>query len=465
MLPSSRRAFVSNHLHSALLLTGLSHVLGSQAAGAIPIIRENCNAQTMTPPTARQTWYTKDLSQSASQTHAWPITSTTSEGQAGQLDGNKDTFFSDAAIKNRIFHWGTAVLALIQKYQQNPLRASRILSYTHVAMHDAWVLMDRELTRNKTSPTTACEYAAHRAASLLLAHFYPNEPIGRFEAEFVYLTHNSTVTKSALTRAGAVGASVASQLIERSWQDGAARVWNMKLRPAAFDGIWLPAFPLHAVNPTEGMAPTWQAWTKPSTQRYNPPAAPRPGSTQYKQEVLQIRDINRNLTAAESEAATRWNLEAGSVTPAGVWFQLAREEIYKHLDFCKHAHSQELVLQVLTDVSVAMHDAFIACWGIKFRDWSERPITAVRRHLDPKFLPLLVTPSFPGYVSGHATVSSAAAGVLSHHFPLRKKHFGILAQEAADSRLWGGIHFESDNQQGLLLGAAVSEDLIRHRYS
>jgi hypothetical protein len=107
-----------------------------------------------------------------------------------------------------------------------------------------------------------------------------------------------------------------------------------------------------------------------------------------------------------------------------------------------------------------MHDAFIACWQIKYRDWSERPITAIRRMLDPTFVPLLVTPGFPAYVSGHATISAAAAGVLSRLVPRLADDFEKQAEEAAMSRLWGGIHFRCDNEEGLRLGRSVAKDVL-----
>lgn len=121
----------------------------------------------------------------------------------------------------------------------------------------------------------------------------------------------------------------------------------------------------------------------------------------------------------------------------------------------------QLALVTTAAVAVAMHDAFVACWRIKMRDWSERPITAVRRMFDPAFVPLLVTPGFPSYVSGHATVSAAASAVLAQFFPLRAAFFERSAEEAAASRLWGGIHFTSDNEEGLRLGRSVGRDVLR----
>jgi hypothetical protein len=358
-----------------------------------------------------------------------------------------------------LFHWGTSVLGLVQKYQQNPLRASRILSYVHVGMHDAWLQTQIALEKEINS-TPQCAIACHRAASLLLSHFYPNEARERFEAEFIYLTASLTLTDQDRSLVIKTGTEVAVQLIQRSWQDGAARHWDLKQRPAAFPGIWSPAYPLYAVNPTEGMAAQWLPWVTPKTDRYIPPKAALPSSINYESEIQHVIEVSKHLTASQAEAAKRWNLEAGSATPAGVWFQLAKVALRKNLSQCQIDNREALALCVLTDLTVAMHDAFIACWVVKFRDWSERPITAIRRTVDPQFTPLLVTPSFPSYVSGHATISAAAAVVLSHHFPNDQQHYRHLAEEAANSRLWGGIHFDIDNKEGLLLGASVGLEVL-----
>ncbi len=223
--------------------------------------------------------------------------------------------------------------------------------------------------------------------------------------------------------------------------------------------MWQPTFPLYGANPTEGMAPHWQPWIVPDPRRHDPPQPPRPGSARHREETREVLAVSRALTPQQRRAALAWHLDAGSVTPAGVWMEhtLAAEGVSSGASSVDTAGE---FLQVMAAVSVAMHDAFIACWRVKMRDWSERPITAVRRDLDPRFIPLLVTPGFPGYVSGHAAVSGAAAEVLGAMFPARQADFLAQAEEAAESRLWGGLHFRSDNEEGLRLGRAVGREVV-----
>lgn len=467
MLQVSKRKFFSNYLCKLTLYSGFSFFAYGSTAETTSLAKQFCNTKENIAISMQKTWFVKSLPNSllvgADFTKQTPQNALDTAAQGTQTSDAAKNFKNSTGI----FHWGTSVLSLVQKYQQNPLRASRILSYVHVGMHDAWVLTQTSSAINSSGSNrlAICEYAAHRTASLLLGHFYPNESTARFEAEFLYLTSSLNLSNPHQGIATKLGEYVAEQLIDRSWQDGAALVWNLKLRPKDFNGIWSPAFPLYAVNPTEGMAAQWQPWVKPNANRYVPPKASLPGSIDYQRELQQVLDVNKKLTATEMEAAKRWNLEAGSVTPAGVWFQLAKEEIRKSLTQCDKESRKLLALSVLTDLSVAMHDAFIACWAIKFRDWSERPITAIRRSLDPEFQSLLVTPGFPSYVSGHATVSAAAALVLSHYFPNQQKNYQLLAQEAANSRLWGGIHFDSDNKEGLLLGASVGSEVLSSKLS
>jgi hypothetical protein len=137
-------------------------------------------------------------------------------------------------------------------------------------------------------------------------------------------------------------------------------------------------------------------------------------------------------------------------------------------------------MKVHTMVSIALMDGFIACWDEKFRSNRIRPETVIRRHIDPHWKPLLQTPPFPEYLSGHSTISSAAAVVLTHYFgdnfryndtveeryglPARSfNSFQEAAIEAGISRFYGGIHFmdaiDNGRKQGLQVGVWVLQKM------
>ena len=360
---------------------------------------------------------------------------------------------------SRATHWARQILRMVVKYQQNPLRAARAMAHVHVAMHDAW-LHGFHLSQDAISG----ELAAHRAASLVIEHFYPNETPGQFEVQYAWISTKLAVSELTKEFASSLGAQVASAVINRSLRDGAGQVWPLKNRPPDFAGRWQATYPLYAVNPTEGFAGEWRPWVKPDAKRYQPPTAIQPGSPIHAEETREVWRISKELSTQQKHSAERWNLESGSVTPGGIWIQQAIDQLLITAGKSESLNAGfENSLHVLATLSVAIQDAFIACWKIKFRDWSERPITTIRRDLDKDFAPVLVTPGFPGYVSGHATVSAAAAHVLSGFWPARAAAFADMAREAAMSRLWGGIHFRSDNKEGLLLGDAVGQEVWASR--
>jgi hypothetical protein len=392
----------------------------------------------------------------------WFVASLPSADEPIATPASHDAGHSQRAVlapAERLTHWSRQVLGLVVKYQQNPLRAARALSHVQVAMHDAWFHAMRQPQAN----APFAELAAHRAASLVAEQLYANETPGQFEAQFAALAAPLQLQPLQRRSAWRIGQQVADALIARSLRDGAGRVWPLKQRPADFPGIWQPTYPMYAVNPAEAFAPQWRTWLPVAASRYEPPPAWRPGSEQHRSETREVLDVSRTLTEAQKRAANDWNLEAGSVTPGGVWTQLAVQELLRGQSAWPAADgavAMERTLPVLAALSVALHDAFVACWRVKLRDWSERPITAIRREFDAGFAPLLVTPGFPSYVSGHSTISAAAAVVLGHFWPAQATRFEDMAREAAMSRLWGGIHFRSDNDEGFRLGHSIGQEVV-----
>ena len=150
---------------------------------------------------------------------------------------------------------------------------------------------------------------------------------------------------------------------------------------------------------------------------------------------------------------------------------------------CRKANvSLDSAILIHTLVALTLHDAFISCWQEKFASDRIRPEAAINKLIDPSWRPLLQTPPFPEYTSGHSVVSSAVSVVLTHlmgdNFAFRddsEVYFGLperdfqsfyqAANEAAISRLYGGIHFrdacENGVQQGRNIGARVLTSMFR----
>ena len=130
------------------------------------------------------------------------------------------------------------------------------------------------------------------------------------------------------------------------------------------------------------------------------------------------------------------------------------------------------VADVLARLGIAVADGFIACWAAKFEYDLLRPVTYIKKLIDPEWEPLLITPPFPEYPSGHSTQSGAAAVVLANLFgenfaftdstherdgmkPRAYPSFWAAAEEAGISRLYGGIHFRAAIGSGLDQGRCI----------
>jgi len=145
---------------------------------------------------------------------------------------------------------------------------------------------------------------------------------------------------------------------------------------------------------------------------------------------------------------------------------------------CEKAHKGfDEAMQIYTAVSIGLMDAFMCCWDEKYSSNRIRPETAVRNYIDPNWMPLLQTPPFPEYLSGHSVISASSATILSHYFgeqfayrdsvevsyglpPRSFTSFKQAAEEAGVSRFYGGIHYMDAVTNGLTQGNKVGEWVI-----
>jgi len=201
-----------------------------------------------------------------------------------------------------------------------------------------------------------------------------------------------------------------------------------------------------------------------------PPFATDTGSVVFKDAEL-VRTTRAGLTPEQRAIALYWADNAGeSGTPVGHWLSIASQMVSER----KLSAEDAARLMVLT--SLAQADAFIATWGYKYQYNLIRPRTYIRRVADSTWEPLIPTPPFPEYPSGHSTVSAAAATVLAAELgdiafddstgvtignPVRRfDSFTAAAREAGLSRIYGGIHFSYGNLGGRALGACVGTKVV-----
>jgi PAP2 superfamily len=334
-----------------------------------------------------------------------------------------------AAAKDRngaVPKWIGVELAEIAAHRTSPPRAARGLALLSVAMLEA-----------TKAPRGRREAAVAGAAATVLAYQYPD----RADA-FAAL-----IAGERPKRAVAAGRRIGARAIAKARTDGSDAVWFGTVPTGP--GLWMPTPPAFA-PPLEPLVGTWRPWNIKSGSRLRPGPPPAIGSRQYARELREVYEVSQALTDDQKRIADFWADGPGTVTPPGHWNQIALQLI--------HAHrlSDRAAARVLTAINTAQADAFIACWDAKFTYWSERPVTAIRRELDPDWPSYIGTPPFPSYVSGHSTTSGAASEVLAAYFPGKARRLRAWAEEAAVSRLYGGIHFRSDNEAGLALGRKVA---------
>jgi membrane-associated phospholipid phosphatase len=338
-----------------------------------------------------------------------------------------------AAAKDRnptVTRWISVELAEIAAHRTNPPRAARGLALLSVAMQEATKL-----------PRGHRRAAVGGAAVTVLAYLYPD----RADA-FAEL-----VDGERPNHAVAAGRRIGERAVGQARRDGSDAVWfgTVPVGP----GLWLPTPPAFAA-PLEPLVGNWRTWNIRNGSQFRPGPPPAFGSRQYARELREVYDVAQALPDEQKRIADFWADGPGTVTPPGHWNLIALALIGGH------GLSERAAARVLAALNTAQADAFIACWDAKFTYWSERPVTAIRRELDPGWLSYIGTPPFPSYVSGHSTTSGAASRVLGAYFPREARQLRAWAEEAAVSRLYGGIHFRSDNAVGLVLGRRVAKAAI-----
>lgn len=234
---------------------------------------------------------------------------------------------------------------------------------------------------------------------------------------------------------------------------------------------------LKAANPAGATEPWWGTLRPFALKTANectlPEAAPWSTSPQssFYEEARRVYDVSRSLTEEQRQTALYWADNAGQTgTPVGHWLSIG-SQLVQQLSLDAPQAAEMFVLMTL-----AQADAFIAVWHEKYRLNLIRPVTYIRRYIDPKWTPLIPTPPFPEYPSGHSGQSAAAAKVLTEllgavafddstnlsigHQPRRFNSFQEAADQAAMSRFFAGVHFPMGNDGGKVLGRCVGEKVL-----
>jgi len=176
--------------------------------------------------------------------------------------------------------------------------------------------------------------------------------------------------------------------------------------------------------------------------RPGPP--PLTGSQQMKDETAEIYNFVKSPTREQTKIVHFWADGVATATPPGHWDAIAVD------DFISKNFSEVRWARNLALLNMSMMDAAIVCWDTKYTYFNPRPC-----QMDPRIKTTTGLPNFPSYISGHSTFSGAAATILGHIIPERAAAYTAMAAEASLSRMYGGIHYRSDCETGLVIGKNI----------
>ena len=213
-------------------------------------------------------------------------------------------------------------------------------------------------------------------------------------------------------------------------------------------GMWYSA---KGVPPIGILMTKARPWLLDSASQFRSAPPPAYGSPAWKAALDEVKRIGRERTPEQTRVAQLWNAS----DPWERWNDLASAALVRH-------HSSDAdATRVLAVLNAAASDAIIACFDAKYHYWTIRPSQADTTIVLADSVEL---PNFPSYPSGHACSAGAFDGVLGRYFPQDRAEFTRIAEEQAMSRLWGGIHYRFDDDEGLALGRVVARyDAERER--
>jgi len=361
------------------------------------------------------------------------------------------------------YRWNEITISTALKSNLPVNFASRALALVHVAIYDgtvtAWAAkntyrrarpseVDRSLTPalpNPQSPSYPSEHAVTAgAASTVLAYLFPND--ARLFADKAEEAVRSRLLAgvqypSDISAGLELGRAVAALVIERAKADGSDARWtgSVPTEPGKWNGT----------NPILPQAATWKTWVLSSGSELRPGPPPAYDSPQLAAEMNELRNFQR--TPKTNADAFFWEYASGGLRNYWFWNdQLDRKMMEYGLDANPPRAARAYALW-----SIAFYDAGVACWDAKYAYWQIRPF-----QLDPNWRTLFPTPNHPSYPAAHGCFSSAAAAATGYLFPRNAQALNALADEAAESRIWAGIHYRSDVTVGLALGRAVAQRVV-----
>jgi hypothetical protein len=382
----------------------------------------------------------------------------------------------------------------------SPPVASRIYAYPSIAAYEVAVLADPQYkslmgqlngfeatdfdTEDEIYYPLASLVAYYKVATALI---FSEEMMNTHKEAALKEIKSKGIPKKVFNRSIQLGEEVADHVIAYSKLDNYHQSRSFeKYTVNSAPHTWQPTPPAYM----EGIEPHWnkiRSFVLDSAGQYKsvPPTEFSSDKTsQFFKEAEEVFVTTQNLSTEQKDIAMFWDCNPYKVnvkghvmfaekkiTPGGHWMGIAA------ISAKTVGKDWKGTAEVLAMTGIALFDGFIACWDEKYRSVLIRPETYINKYIDEEWLPLLQTPPFPEYTSGHSVISNAAAETLTSlfgepfHFvdstevayglPVREfDSFRQAADEAAISRLYGGIHYMPAIVHGSTKGQKVGHHLL-----
>lgn len=381
----------------------------------------------------------------------------------------------------------------------NPPLGARFFSYALLAGYETVALHDDNYPTMHgrlndfpmiEKPIVADKYSYQLGAVLAILETAKKiQPSGamliNFESSLLDSCRRIGFTEPMINASRELGISVSKQILAYAKADKYNLISNYpRYEPTSGFGRWYPTPPGY-FPPVEPYFNTVRPFTLDSASQFKPKAPV--AFSEAKNSLFFKMMMDNYKVKPEGEAAeiaafwdcnpfaleNRGHLMVGmkKISPGSHWMGIT--EIVcnqEELDF-----NRTMLINMV--VAIGLMDGFMACWDEKYRSDRIRPETAIRKYIDPAWKPILQTPPFPEYLSGHSVVSSTSAVILTHFFGHNfeyidtvEERFGLKARkfnsfldaalESGISRFYGGIHFMDAIDNGREQGEAVGEWVI-----
>ena len=386
----------------------------------------------------------------------------------------------------------------------SPPVASRIYAYVTTAAYEAARYADINCVSfagqlhglgNLPLPDSGKQYSYSLAAvnALLLvakSMIISEEKIAAFQTAVLQEIKTSGIPGEIFDNSVAFGKEIADHIIVWASKDNYKQTRSLSKYAVDKDAAtWKPTPPsyMKAIEPHWGELRTFLVDSAQQFKPLRPTEFSIDKNSQFYKEAKDVQDAGLSLTPEQIEIANFWDCNpfkmninghvmyaTKKISPGGHWINITRLACKKdNAGFVQSAEAYAVL-------SITLADGFITCWDEKYRSKVIRPETYINQYISQSWMPLLQTPPFPEYTSGHSVISAACAVVLSNFFgndfsysdstevefkiPVRHfKSFKQAAQEAAISRFYGGIHYMpsiiNGMQEGDQLGVFISQKL------